>query len=631
MDAMTQALPLPDLIARVDTLEQRICGGPVQERVIAPAQLTAALRQVGRSYLEAAQQVGVDTAPRLELTDALRAVLDTQSDSGGHRNTMSLHQGALVQTVELVFRYLEDSADLDPLAYAALQHLQVVLAQALLSDPLTLESGRTVRQLCEQLVQVARGYDRQAGARADELLARLSGLVSETLSTAGTPEQSCAAALDKLHGLLTLHDRDSMRLARELVVKEQGLARNSDSRLVVSREILQAVQGRRLPRVLLEFLQRIWSKYLYVTYLRRGMDSHEWRRGVQDIQVLVDSFTINDPDDLLAFYAEHLSRALARVRLQSASIHGDRELTERFFTLMDEVPMRIMGGNPPAPEEALVTASPNPAADPGINLSREDRELLVGLRVGRWYHLQERDLKLRCRLVEHSTQFSYCLFTNLSSIKTARLDLRTVAQRLREGRLQPVVTDPPVEPALVFAVRELSGQLPTLEVEAEAAERERAALSERQRQQETAERLRRRHQEQLEAQARLLEERRREQHQRLRHRTQVREQAEHSAREQAWQQALNEVGRMQTGGMLQTLAADGSRIHCRLGLKIKSNGKLIFVDRLGRKVLELLPDELATHLVTGSAAITDYGVAFDDSLGMLINEHSERIHIDEDR
>jgi hypothetical protein len=88
---------------------------------------------------------------------------------------------------------------------------------------------------------------------------------------------------------------------------------------------------------------------------------------------------------------------------------------------------------------------------------------------------------------------------------------------------------------------------------------------------------------------------------------------------------------MQSGGWLEILNEDHQRISCKLGLRIKSSGKLIFVDSLGRKVMEFLPRQLAERIVDGSAAIVDFGVAFDETLGNLIVERSEKIKTDEQR
>ncbi len=94
-------------------------------------------------------------------------------------------------------------------------------------------------------------------------------------------------------------------------------------------------------------------------------------------------------------------------------------------------------------------------------------------------------------------------------------------------------------------------------------------------------------------------------------------------REQTLQQVLSSVNRMQPGGRVELIGDDGRKIACKLGLKLKSSRKLIFVDRLGRKVQELLPEHLAERIVEGSAVITDYGVAFDDTLQRLIIDRSE--------
>jgi hypothetical protein len=126
-----------------------------------------------------------------------------------------------------------------------------------------------------------------------------------------------------------------------------------------------------------------------------------------------------------------------------------------------------------------------------------------------------------------------------------------------------------------------------------------------------------------------LEEKRRRQQELARRESEARTQAEDSVRNAALQQVLTDIERMQPSGWAEFIDADGQTVTCKLALKLRSSGKLIFVDQLGRKVQELLPEAIAGRIIDGTASIVDYGVAYDHGLQSLISERDERFDDDQ--
>jgi hypothetical protein len=235
-------------------------------------------------------------------------------------------------------------------------------------------------------------------------------------------------------------------------------------------------------------------------------------------------------------------------------------------------------------------------------------------------------------LIEKNLEHGYCLFTNLSGILIAKPDFDELDHLLSAGGLQRMDAIPAFDNALAYTGAELRRQIPGLEQQVREAEAAWQEAQRREKQQLAAERLHRleaerRHKEEqrrLQEEAQRREEQRREEERRqARAQTLAREQEE--ARRQVLEQILETVARMQPGGWLELLQEDNRRVSCKLGLRLKSSGKMVFVDSLGRKVAEFRQRELAEKIVDGSAAILDYGVAFDSTLGDLINERSEKI------
>jgi Protein of unknown function (DUF1631) len=637
------------LIAAIDDLERRLSGVTAGgEGSLSDRDLVEVLGAVGRRYAGACQS-GAWEEQRLQLDEEVQ-----QQVRGGAR-PLSIRQAAMLQLTETLFRFIEYSCGLHLHVYAAVQGLQVGIAATLLSAPALLADPEQPHQrYLERLVLSLRGYDQHAGRRARNLVGGAGRGVIGLLHGSPMDGEACRAAERAFLDLLQSYDRESQIYDKSIISKEQGQAAREDARCIVNREIFAAVGGRPLPELLLRFLREVWSKYLYVTYLREGMDSEAWREGVGAVAVLVRSLSIRHPEELFQFYQQGLSRAMALLRSGAESIHQDTLLTQEVLQLLDRVYMQIMQGE--EPDFATLQEMPTDAASLGGGRGEPgpaDRQALEGLRLGDWYLIRQGTQEIRGRLIQKEGALGYCLFANYSGIKAARLEAAGLAKALAAGVLQPLDIRPVMDRGLDLAVGQLEAHVPRLEAKVRLVEQERERLraeareAERLRQaREQAQQAERAEQERARARAeeaarlaRLRERVRRDEEvireqeqraaeERVRQVAQGRDQAQRRQEEQALVGALAEVQRLQPGGWLELIGANDAKRVCKLGLKIKSSQKMIFIDRLGQKVAEMLPPELAARMVEGSARIVDYGVAFDDTLGSLILDRSEKIHVE---
>ncbi len=540
----------------------------------------------------------------------------------------SIHQAALLQATELIFKYLESEADIDVSVYPLINHLQVDTAQLLAVDTALLSSAdHPLRRLWEILLRICRLFDGHSGNRAGQLLNSLASIVEGLGIDGAVGNAEIEDAIDKLVEVFEQHNSESAELARKLIAGEQGACLQENARQVVNRAIYRAVEGLRLPKLFALFLERVWSKYLYVTYLRNGTDSRQWATGTKVIRLLADSLHIRGRDTMFHYYGTHIPAALRTLSDAAYSIHQERDLTASLLRELDAIHQRILNEEPLDTAQWIEIRSANPA-----NISQaapEPSPPINALLVGHWYKLDHEGQLRRCKLIEKNLEHGYCLFTNLSGIRVAKLGYAVVDDLLQHRRLRRMDAVPALEKALAYAARELGRQIPGLEQQARDAEQAWTDARQKARRQAAAERLRReQEQRRLEEEARRREQLRHEE-ERRRTLAEAETKAREAARRRLVDNELEKVERMQSGGWLELIQDNNRRISCKLGLRLKSSGKMIFVDSLGRKVAELPARELAEKIVDGNAAILDYGVAFDNTLGGLINERSEQIYRDE--
>lgn len=615
------------LMAEIEDLEGRISSGSLLEgRMLPESQLLDILTRMARRR---AQETNVEQAvpePSPGLSAAVQEALDHEVKPRQLNHLLSFRQAGVIQSAEQLFLYLERAGDIDPLAFGYVRHLLPDVARIMLVDLNALTRPEyPVRSFLEILLKICRLYDPYSGSRADRWMARMSALVQDLAGSPLPLEAAYQLATRELVAMLNAHNNENLKLAESLVAKEHGQALQDDARLQVNRDLQEAMSGRRLPERFVQFLDRVWSKYMYITYLRHGTASTEWSSGIEHVRILAESLDLQGRDQMFRYYGSHVADALDKVREAAFSIHQDEYLVQRFFEQLNSIHMSIMNEEEPEFGQRILLKplTVNEASSGGF-----DRQLAT-LRVGDWYQLKERGLNLRCKLVEKNRKHTYCLFVNFSGIKVAKYAFDQVHQRLQVGTLICIESTPLFDSALKHACLALSNQLPRMRKQTAEVERAREDILQRRRQAQAQEQLRRLEQQQRREEEQRCQERLQQEQERLRREASVREDAQRVARDNAVQQTLTSIKRLQPGGWLELIDAQNRRISCKLGLRIKSTGKLIFVDGLGRKVTELAPSKLADCIVDGSASILDYGVAFDDTLASLISDRSEKLDINE--
>jgi hypothetical protein len=75
----------------------------------------------------------------------------------------------------------------------------------------------------------------------------------------------------------------------------------------------------------------------------------------------------------------------------------------------------------------------------------------------------------------------------------------------------------------------------------------------------------------------------------------------------------------------QDPAQGQSEISAQLAVIINRTGELLFVDRQGRKLLQVDVDTLAGMLARAELRIRDYGRALDDALQQLVADNRQKL------
>lgn len=543
---------------------------------------------------------------------------------------ISLRDLTVVYASDQLLRYLETSADLDLRAIQVVRCLQPSLARILATDYRDLiRRDHPFNRFFERLIVTFRCFDRYSGASAEILVKRIGEIVETVSTSSQSPRKAFEEGEKKLSAQLRDFSKKTSELAKITVAKNLWFMQVHEAKAMVNRELHKITDGKHLPLMLLEFLQKVWNKYLYITYLKHGGSSNIWAQSIFDTSVLVRGLAKKELDNAFPTTTNELIRAYSRIKTRSIVIHAEKDLAARFFAAMErfvtQAPQdKISEFN----ETFLVEPDESPHLPPTEVFGPEEPPLIAGLRVGSWYKLKEHGLEKRCKLVQKNSQYGYCIFVNFSGVRTAKCYSHTLISHIRNDRLLRIDDSPVLKNALASACQMTADiLLPKLESKATEFDQEREKYQARKISTDLRVHLNKLEQERLLEKIWKLEEKLKNLQTRSYKQAVVRMEIEQQAQEQVLQRILADIEQVQSGASLELIDDQGTHLTCKLGLKIKFSGKIVLVDNLGRLLKEMMPRELAERIMEGSATILDFGIDFENTLETMIVNRSERIEV----
>jgi hypothetical protein len=587
--------------------------------------------------------------------------------------SLSIQHICQLKFVEFFFNYLEGAFDLHPFSYNALQHQQFGFARCLLEEPATLiDPQHPVREFFEASVRACKGFDDTSGPRALDVLEQIRSTTLGAVADSDLTRDSFTKAQQGFAAFMQGYDQRLSQLERLVIERQETQLLLNNVRTTVADVISRALSGKRLPLFIVDFLRRTWSKYLYVVYLRQGVESDQWRQAISDMYQLIWSVATRDAEELKRRMREQLPHALGRIRAGLGTFHHNLPV-DKLFAALEAFHIAIIRGKEPDKELFKIKRVAEDAKvimRTGIfeHVIRPADEIMAA-EPGGWYKIHNRGLTSRVKLVERNTAQGYLLFANYSGVLSARMAFDKYLMGLGNHEIEILDLGAVFEPSFTSALERLTDFVDNLsrdvaqQEERENERRARVAREEREREERRAREERERREllakaeldkrREVEEQLRKLEEevRRRDAEEAERRRLEEEEERRHheaelafkrqleeetirkeeearravaqkaeeqkQAREEALRRAIAELEQLEVGGMVELLDEDNESQVCALSMKLKSTGKLVFVDRTGRKIAEYQPEQLAEKVIQGSATVIDYEAATDKRMDDL--------------
>lgn len=507
---------------------------------------------------------GVPVNLRSLLTDLLRNETETVA-------AINQVDDDVINLVSMMFEFILDDRNLAAPMKALIGRLQIPMVKVAIADKTFFsKGGHPARRLLNEMAMACLGWQESSdeNQRKDSLFNKMEETVRSILTEFDTDMSIFERLLVDFRSFLDKEKRRAQILEQRTIDAEDGKAKSERARAQVDAELNRIGAGKELPAAVTKLLREAWANVMFITSLKQGVESEEWRSCSATAQQLVWSVTAAMDKDNRQRLLKLVPELLQKLRTGLESISFSPFETTNLFKQLEVVHLaRLRGDVKPQVDTPAVSAAD--LAAKASEMAAKNANVKAAMVDAQRRAQQAANASAQAKALNASTSAveSVAATTNLANepaIQTA------VAAELISA--QPAVIE------AVDPVAELVSQdAPVVDVP-------------------TA------------AQANPI--------------FVVEEAITESV--QADPQHLALVNNITQGTWFEMQGDAGEKYRCRLAAIIRSVGKYIFVNRSGMKVAEESRESLAIALQTKRLTILDDGMLFDRALEAVIGTLREQ-------
>ncbi|ASK34836.1 hypothetical protein CEK62_10800 [Alcanivorax sp. N3-2A] len=404
-------------------------GEPVQ--ALSSNDLFGLLNRLQR--LENALESGASLAGERSVRSELSGLLESENDGAIH--ALERADDDVINLVSMLFDFILDDENLPSEIKALIGRLQIPLLKVAISDKTFFSNERhDARVLLNTLARAGCQWDPQQGI-ADELYQRIHRAVHAVIDNYDDDATLFRDLLGEFDGYFDEQRRRAERVAERVREAEEGKALGEQASEAVSEYLRARLAGRALPDVTVRLLQQGWQQVLYLTWLRNGVNSEQWRRHTKVVDALVWSALAHESRADLEKLRDLSPKLLRAVRHGLESIEYDGAEIETLCDQLQRLHETLLAG---LDTERVALPAPPPAPPPAPTLP-EDHELMTLVRhlpVGQWLETDEGEQARRMRLAANIRDGSKLVFINRRGIKVEEFDGAGLAAALHRGEVR---------------------------------------------------------------------------------------------------------------------------------------------------------------------------------------------------
>ncbi|QIL88786.1 DUF1631 family protein [Microbulbifer sp. SH-1] len=258
----------------------------------APMATPTLLQHLGQFQMSLPVQSGA-TGELVNVTELIQQSLVASKQSA------SLHEldSEVIRLVDMLFSFMLEDRNLAEPIKAQLIRLQLPMLKLAVADKAFFsKSGHPARRLLNELADAAIGWQPGEKYLDDPLYHEICAIVDGVLSEYGEDEQVFARLLESFREFSVRERKRAAVMERRTIDEARGSARVEAAKARVAAVFDALTAERKLPKIVHEWLDRVWGSVLFRTCLRDGTDSGSWRQHVLTARDLIWSVAAPMPE-----------------------------------------------------------------------------------------------------------------------------------------------------------------------------------------------------------------------------------------------------------------------------------------------------------------------------------------------
>lgn len=480
----------------------------------------------------------------------------------------------VINLVSMMFEFILDDRNLAAPMKALIGRLQIPMVKVAIADKTFFsKGGHPARRLLNEMAMACLGWQESSeeNQRKDSLYNKMEETVRTVLAEFDTDMDIFERLLVDFRSYLDKEKRRAQILEQRTIDAEDGKAKSERARAQVDAELNRICAGKDIPAAVTKLLREAWANVMFITSLKQGVESEEWRSCSMTAQQLVWSVTASMDKDNRQRLLKLMPELLQKLRTGLESISFSPFETTNLFKQLEVVHLaRLRGESKPGNAAPSVSAA---------ELATKAAELAT------------KNARMKAALVEAQQKAQFAINAQLAAdARTAKIAANPLESSANE------VISPAVDELQSQDVTEAANSpVTTIAEEISAPIPETVDAN-------------------VEADAEFITPE-----------TEVNVPEEPVIAEiQVDPQHLALVNNITQGTWFEMQGEAGEKYRCRLAAIIRSVGKYIFVNRSGMKVAEESRESLAIALQTKRLTILDDGMLFDRALEAVIGTLREK-------
>lgn len=473
----------------------------------------------------------------------------------------------VINLVSMMFEFILDDRNLAAPMKALIGRLQIPMVKVAIADKTFFsKGGHPARRLLNEMAMACLGWQESSdeNQRKDSLFNKMDETVRAILTDFDTDMSIFERLLVDFRSFLDKEKRRASILEQRTIDAEDGKAKSERARAQVDAELNRICAGKELPLAATKLLREAWANVMFITSLKQGVDSEEWRICSATAQQLVWSVTATMDKDNRQRLLKLVPELLQKLRTGLESISFSPFETTNLFKQLEAVHLARLRGEVKPQIDAAAAVS---AADLAAKASE----------------MAAKNAKMKAAMADAQKVAPEAVSPAIA--ETTAQDVAAPVLVVEAPKEEAVPSATIVELPLASQTINETIEVAAKPVDEVVAPAEVAVASA--------------------AEVFVVEE---SIHERV----------------QADPQHLALVNNITQGTWFEMQGEAGEKYRCRLAAIIRSVGKYIFVNRSGMKVAEESRESLAIALQTKRLTILDDGMLFDRALEAVIGTLREQ-------